>query len=177
MARAEQEELALSYLDEVHAYARRLTRSAWEAEDLVQATFERALRRSHGLRNPSRMRAWLFRIARNIHIDKIRSVSRRAEIRLADDEPGRTPGSIVPAESVERMTARAVGDALERLSEPQREALLLCDVWGFRYHEIAQITDVAVGTVRSRIARARDDMARQLRASTEATGTTSGGHR
>jgi RNA polymerase sigma-70 factor (ECF subfamily) len=74
---------------------------------------------------------------------------------LAVDSETSPPAFIVPAEVVERLTARELEAALGRLPEDQREALLLCDLWGFRYAEIAEIVGSPIGTVRSRIARAR----------------------
>lgn len=67
----------------------------------------------------------------------------------------RAPALIVPVEAVERLAARELEAALERLPRDQREAVLLCDLWGFRYAEIAGIVGSPIGTVRSRIARAR----------------------
>jgi RNA polymerase sigma-70 factor (ECF subfamily) len=146
--------LALSYLEEIAAFARRLTGNPADADDLVQATFERAFKSWRRLRDPAACRAWLFRIARNLFVDGRRASAVRAQLSLADAAE-LPPAFIVPAETVERLTARELEDALGRLPEEQREALLLCDLWGFRYAEISEIVGSPVGTVRSRIARAR----------------------
>ena len=79
----------------------------------------------------------------------------RSQLSLAEDIETSAPGVVVPAEAVERLTARELEAALDLLPADQREALLLCDLWGFRYAEIAEIIGSPVGTVRSRIARAR----------------------
>lgn len=162
VTREEFASLALSYLEEVTAYARRLSRSAWDADDLVQAAYEQAFRKWGDLDEPARCRAWLFRIARNLHIDRARQAGARSELRLVKPGDSLAPEAFVPPEVVERLVARELNDALERLSEEQREVLLLCDLWGFRYEEIAEIVGVPIGTVRSRISRARSELARIL---------------
>jgi len=153
--RVEFAELALSYLNEVTAFARRLTSNVADADDLVQITFERAFRAWSTLRERGACRTWLFRIARNAYLNEQRAQNARPELRLVDlDALSDIP--VIPAEVVERLEARELDHALSKLSHDQREALLLSDMWGFTYAEIADITGVAVGTVRSRIARARD---------------------
>lgn len=152
MTREDFADLALSYLEEVTAYARRLAHADWEADDLIQATYERGFRKWKDLRDRARCRAWLFRIARNLHIDRIRTTATRSELRLVDSEP------MLPAVSPE-VVERANRDALERalasIASDQREAVLLGDLWGFRYSEIAEIVNAPIGTVRSRISRGR----------------------
>jgi RNA polymerase sigma-70 factor (ECF subfamily) len=122
---------------------------------LVQATFERAFRSWRELRDPAACRAWLFRIARNLFVDSKRAAAVRSQLSLAQGGETGTPEFVVPPEVVERLTARELESALQRLPTDQREALLLCDLWGFQYAEIAQIVGSPIGTVRSRIARAR----------------------
>jgi RNA polymerase sigma-70 factor (ECF subfamily) len=162
MTREEFANLAMSYLQEITAYARRLCRSAWDADDLVQAAFEQAFRNAQDLREPARCRAWLFRITRNLHIDRVRASSARSELRLVSAGDAVAAEPAVAAETVERLTARELESALERLPEEQREAVLLCDIWGFRYDEITEITGAPAGTVRSRIARGRAALSRTL---------------
>ncbi len=163
MNRDEFAELALSYLDDVTAFARRLTSNVADADDLVQVTFERAFRAWSTLREPGACRAWLFRIARNAYLNERRAQHARPELRLVELEPmGELPA--IPAETVERLGARELERALAKLSVEERETLLLSDLWGFTYAEIADISDVPVGTVRSRIARARARLSADLRA-------------
>jgi RNA polymerase sigma-70 factor (ECF subfamily) len=154
VTRDEFAELALSYLNEVTAFARRLTSNAADADDLVQITFERAFRSWPTLREAGACRAWLFRIARNAYLNVRRAQTARPELHLVDLDTLRDV-PVIPAEAVERVEARELERALSNLAPKQREALLLCDVWGFTYDEIADITSVPVGTIRSRIARAR----------------------
>jgi len=133
--------------------ARRLSRHAADADDLVQGTFERAFRSWRDLRHPRACRAWLFQIARNLHMNRQRAVSTRPELHIVDAEESLLPELVVPPETVERLTAHDLEAALERLPSEQRDAVLLCDLWGFEYEEIASITGWPIGTVRSRIAR------------------------
>lgn len=158
MTREEFSDLALSYLEEITAFARRLTGNNADADDLVQATFERAFGSWRKLREPVACRPWLFRIARNLFVDSKRAAAVRSPLSLAVGGEVSAPAFIVPAETVERLTARELEAALDRLPREQREALLLCDLWGFQYAEIAEIVGSPTGTVRSRIARARSRM-------------------
>ncbi len=114
------------------------------------------------LSEPGRCRAWLFRITRNLHIDRARSIAARTELRLVEPGDSLAPEPCVSPETVERLAARELDAALFKLPEEQRETVLLCDLWGFRYDEIAEITGVPVGTVRSRISRARAQLSRIL---------------
>lgn len=147
--------LALGYLGDLTAFARRLSRNAADADDLVQGAFERAFRSWRDLRHPRACRAWLFQIARNLHLNRQRLVSSRPELHLVDAEESLPPGLVVSPETVERLAARDLEAALDRLPSEQRDAVLLCDLWGFEYEEIATIMGWPLGTVRSRIARGR----------------------
>lgn len=162
MTREEFSDLALSYLEEIAAFARRLTGNTADADDLVQATFERAFESWRGLRESAACRAWLFRIARNLFVDGRRASAVRPQLSLAEGAESGAPAFLVPAEAVERLTARELESALDQLPGNQREALLLCDLWGFQYVEIADIVGSPIGTVRSRIARARSRMSSLL---------------
>jgi len=176
MTRDEFATLSLSYLEEVTAYARRLCRREWDADDLVQAVFEQAFRKWDELSEPGHCRAWLFRITRNLHIDRARRSASRSELRLVVASDSVAPARVVAPETVERLAARELEALLSRIPEQQREALLLCDLWGFRYEEISEITSSPVGTVRSRIARARSHLASSLVAA-EKRGPQSGDNR
>ncbi len=164
MTREDFASLALGYLEEVTAFARRVTRNAADADDLVQGTFERAFRSWKDLRQRGACRAWLFQIARNLHLNRQRSAATRPELRLVADEEQPTTANFVAAEAVERLAAHDIEAAFERLQPDQRDAVLLCDLWGFEYEEIASITGWPLGTVRSRIARGRARLASDLAA-------------
>jgi len=164
---------ALACLEDVAALARRLSATAADADELVQGTFERAFRSWRGLREPGACRAWLFQIARNLHSNQQRAARSRPELWLVDDD-GSMAAPLAPPERFERILAQDLERALDRLPAEQREAVLLCDLWGFEYGEIARITGSPLGTVRSRIARGRARLAVLLAAwSTRAKGSQS----
>ena len=133
-----------------------------EADDLVQAACERALTRQHQFQEGTRFDSWMFRIVQTIWIDQIRSRDVRkedaeiAEERLGSDEP------------VRRVEARlALGEvrrAVDRLPPDQRAVLLLVTVEGLSYKEAADVARVPVGTIMSRLARARIALQLQLEA-------------
>lgn len=151
MTREEFSEVVLRWLAQVTAFARRLAASEADADDLVQITYEQAFRSWRALRDPGASRAWLFRIARNAAVDRFRRESARPEIVLLDSEAYEiaAPPSFDPIESLD------LEAALSRLPADQSEAIVLSDLWGFTYEEIAKICGCATGTVRSRISRGR----------------------
>lgn len=153
MTRDQFADLALRHLGELTAYARRLTRSAADADDLLQSTYEHAFRRWKTLRSPAGCRAWLFQIARNIAIDQYRSSTARPELRLVNESEREMPQ--ISLREDDRIQLLDLEQALARLPNDQVEAILLSDLWGFRYEEIAEITGCAAGTVGSRIFRGR----------------------
>lgn len=132
-----------------------------EAEDVVQESFLSAWRSLAAFQGGS-FRSWLFRIATNRAIDAIRARRRRGELALdpPDDEDAawaepQAPGADLPEIASQGEAMAVVEEALRALPAEQRAALLLRDVEGFAYDEIARITAVEVGTVKSRIHRAR----------------------
>ncbi|WP_437296329.1 RNA polymerase sigma factor [Sorangium sp. So ce426] len=137
--------------------ARRLTRSEQDAEDLAQATILRAIERHADLRDEDRMRAWLLRIERSVLLNATRGARQRLEVieggRGAESVP--EPQGNLEAELLERGFADEVERALARLPPEWREALLLREVEELSYEEIADLQACPVGTVRSRLSRAR----------------------
>ncbi|CAN98702.1 MULTISPECIES: RNA polymerase sigma factor [Sorangium] len=137
--------------------ARRLTRSEQDAEDLAQATIVRAIERHADLREEDRMRAWLLRIERSVLLNATRGARQRLEVieggRGAESVP--EPQGNLEAELLERGFADEVERALARLPPEWREALLLREVEELSYEEIADLQACPVGTVRSRLSRAR----------------------
>ncbi|XXX76506.1 RNA polymerase sigma factor [Sorangium sp. So ce134] len=137
--------------------ARRLTRSEQDAEDLAQATVVRAIERHADLRDEDRMRAWLLRIERSVLLNATRGARQRLEVieggRGAESVP--EPQGNLEAELLERGFADEVERALARLPPEWREALLLREVEELSYEEIADLQACPVGTVRSRLSRAR----------------------
>lgn len=133
-------------------YAIGLVRDADRADDLVQDCLERALGRRHLWRGPFSLRGWLFRIMHNIHANNLRAAGRRpAGLPLdAIDLPG------LPAEQPTHVEVAETLAAFERLSDEQREVMLLIVVEGLTYRQAAKVLGLPTGTVVSRIARARE---------------------
>jgi RNA polymerase sigma-70 factor, ECF subfamily len=143
----------IAVLPRLRRFARGLTGSAVEADDLVQAACERALTRAHQFQEGTRFDSWMFRIVQTIWIDQLRARDIRREeaeeegVHVGTDEPGRR------AEA--RLALQEVRTALQQLPPEQRAALLLVTVDGLSYKEAAEVADVPVGTIMSRLARAR----------------------
>lgn len=143
-------------LPRLRRFARWLTRDADSADDLVQATLERALVRWGSRRNDTALRAWLFSIAYRQFIDDKRRVRRHA---LMLELLGRSAPAEQP--SVEReVVAQSVVQALEQLPDEQRHLLLWVSVEGLSYREVADLLGVPIGTVMSRLSRARTALRR-----------------
>jgi RNA polymerase sigma-70 factor (ECF subfamily) len=152
----------VAVLPRLRRFARGLTGSSVEADDLVQAACERALARRHQFQEGTRFDSWMFRIVQTIWIDHIRS----REVRKTDGDIGEDRlGSDEPVRRVEaRLTLAEVRRAVDRLTPDQRAALLLVTVEGLSYKEAAEVVDVPVGTIMSRLARARIALQLQLEA-------------
>jgi RNA polymerase sigma-70 factor, ECF subfamily len=146
-----QEEIVL-LLPRLRRFARNLVRNPHDADDVVQVAVERALLRSDQWRRDSRLDSWMFRIVRNAWIDEVRSRGRRDKIFLAE-EAGENVGS-EPIES--EMTNMSVHAAMARLPEDQRSAVSLVLIEGLPYKEAAEVLEVPIGTLTSRLARGRD---------------------
>jgi RNA polymerase sigma-70 factor (ECF subfamily) len=143
-------------LPRLRRFALWLTRDLSQADDLVQSTMERALTRKAGKREDGELRAWLFRILYRQFLDTRRRAQRYAWLlgRLRHDDEPQWP-------SAEReLLAQSALAAFEHLSPEQRSLLLWVTVEGLSYQEVVQILDVPIGTVMSRLSRARQAMRR-----------------
>jgi RNA polymerase sigma-70 factor, ECF subfamily len=145
----------------LYRHAARIVGPGADAEDVVQDAFLSAWKSIRSFEGTS-FRAWLFRIVTNRALDRVRSRKRRAELPLepADDEEvtwaePAAPGPELADLAASREALAVVEEALRNVPEDQRAALLLRDVEGFAYEEIAVMTSVEIGTVKSRIHRAR----------------------
>jgi RNA polymerase sigma-70 factor (ECF subfamily) len=171
-ARTEFETLALPHLDGLYASALRLTRNARDAEDLVQDAFMRAYRFFDRFERGTNFKAWLFRILTNTFINNYRRGVR--ERSLADEgerqsveaqlfSVGATDAATSPEEMMlERMASADVLKAIDALPIDFRMAVILADLQEFSYKEVAEILDVPVGTVMSRLFRGRRLLRRGL---------------
>jgi RNA polymerase sigma-70 factor (ECF subfamily) len=149
------EDLALPLFDQLYNFAHWLTQDRPEAEDLVQETYAKALRGFTGFQPGTNFRAWMFRILRNSFLTSRTGL--KAMVGL-DDDGVEIPASADPnpeAILIARGDREIVREALEGLSVPFREILLLCDVEEMSYEEIAQVLAIPIGTVMSRLHRAR----------------------
>jgi len=158
---------ALEHLDALHRFARWLTGGASEAEDLVQDTYARALGTSATLATGSNVRAWLFRIARNLYIDEARR-KKKAPLAEADDHAAadavfaREPlFGDAELDALRRVVAGSIERALEALP-PDARAVVVLDLEGFTETEVAEVLGCALGTVKSRLSRAREALRRLL---------------
>ena len=167
-------EQAMEHMDSLYAGALRMTRNPADAEDLVQETYLKAYRGFEGFEEGTNLKAWLFRILTNTYINRYRQQKRRPdETDLAEVEDFylyRRLGGIDEARIsksaedtlLELFTDDEVKVALESLPDTFRMAVLLADVEGFAYKEIAEILDIPIGTVMSRLHRGRKALQKSL---------------
>ena len=170
--RTEFAEQAMQYAPQLYSAALRMTRNGADAEDLVQDTYLRAYRGFATFSDGTNLRAWLFRILTNTFINTYRAKQRRPqETELADVEDlylyRRISGVEVAAQSAEDtlfdlFTDDEVKKALEELPDNFRLPVLLADVEQFSYKEIAEMLDIPIGTVMSRLHRGRKAMQKAL---------------
>jgi RNA polymerase sigma-70 factor (ECF subfamily) len=165
---------ALEYMPALYSAAMRMTRNAADAEDLVQETYLRAYRGFGGFQEGTNLRAWLYRILTNTFINSYRAKQRRPDERDLDEVEDlylyRRIGALEEAlaarsaedEMLDLFTDDEVKRAMESLPEQFRLAVYLADVEGFSYKEIAEILEVPIGTVMSRLHRGRKAMQREL---------------
>lgn len=167
-------EQAMPLMDSLYSAALRMTRNPADAEDLVQETYLKAYRGFGGFEQGTNLKAWLYRILTNTYINSYRSKKRRPDETDLDEVEdlylyrrlggleGATAGRSAEEELLDSLTSDEVKEALEALPEQFRMAVLLADVEGFAYKEIAEILDIPIGTVMSRLHRGRKAMQKQL---------------
>jgi RNA polymerase sigma-70 factor, ECF subfamily len=160
------EQMVLPHRDALYNHALSLTRNPDEAEDLVQETTLRALRSIDSFRSEGPIRAWLLTILRNLFINSYRSRARSPYALSLDALEN--PDPILPVQSgserqvFARMENAALHQAIAKLPSDYREVLMLSDLSGMNYQEISERVGVPVGTVRSRLSRARNRIRRSL---------------
>jgi RNA polymerase sigma-70 factor (ECF subfamily) len=175
-------DMAMEHMGSLYTAALRMTRNPADAEDLVQETFLKAYRAFDRFEEGTNLKAWLYKILTNTFINNYRAAKRRPEkadvedvedlylYRRLDDLQGAGTGRSAEEELFERITDDDVKQAIESLPETFRIAVLLADVEGFSYKEIAEITEVPIGTVMSRIHRGRRALQKALAGSAAARG-------
>ena len=167
-------EQAMEHMPSLYSAALRMTRNPSDAEDLVQETYLRAYRGFGGFAEGTNLKAWLYRILTNTFINRYRAKKRRPEETEFDDvedfylyrrlgglEEARA-GRSAEDELMDLFPEQEVKDAVESLPENFRMAVLLADVEGFSYKEIAEILDIPIGTVMSRLHRGRKALQKRL---------------
>jgi RNA polymerase sigma-70 factor, ECF subfamily len=152
-------EAVLREVPRLRRYAVALLADRARADDLVQDTLERALGRLHLWQSGTDMRRWLFTIMHNLHVNAVRrSIRRGTETTLEDAED-----RLVQAPSqTDSVAVRDLGRALQSLPNEQAEVLILVALEGMAYREVAQVLDIPLGTVMSRLSRARQALRRYL---------------
>ena len=161
---ADFEQLALPLFASLYNHAFWLTRNQAEAEDLVQETFTKSLRAFDSFQHDTNFKAWIFRILRNTFLTSRAGIAVSRTVFLEDhpDTLDTTAAGPTPEDTLIRLDNQAaLHTALEQLQPQLREVLLLCDLEEIKYKDIAVILDVPIGTVMSRISRARRTL-RQL---------------
>ncbi len=167
-------EQAMPLMDALYSAALRMTRNPADAEDLLQETYLRAYRGFGGFKEGTNLKAWMYRILTNSYINTYRSKKRRPQETELDDVEELFlyrklggPASLLLGRSAEDelldwVTDTEVKEALEALPDQYRMTVLLADVEGFAYKEIAEILDVPIGTVMSRLHRGRKALQKEL---------------
>ena len=166
-------EAAMPLMDQLYSAALRMTRNAADAEDLVQETYLKAYRAYERFEEGTNLKAWMYRILTNSYINRYRAKQRRPdESDISDVEDmylyrrlggeNSELGTSAEEAFLTSVTDDAVKAAIEAIPENFRIAVLLADVEGFAYKEIAEILDIPIGTVMSRIHRGRKALEKQL---------------
>ena len=166
------EELAMPLFDSLYNFARWLVHNSNDAEDLVQETYLKALRSFASFQPGTNFRAWMFRILKNTFLSSCSKLERRMTVAMESEEDFPVlPATSVTPESllIERSGNDAVRCAIEHLPVIFREVILLCDVEDTSYREIAEILSIPIGTVMSRLARARKAVRKSLRCRSRCT--------
>lgn len=153
------QEQIVALLPRLRRFARNLVRNPHDADDVVQIAVERALLRLDQWHSDARLDSWLFKILRNAWIDEVRARARRAKV-LLPEEAGEQIGEAAMEREIERWSAEA---ALTRLPEDQRLAVSLVLIEGLSYKDAAEVLDVPLGTLTSRLARGREALQDMLR--------------
>ena len=169
--RVEFEEAVLAFADDVWRVARRLARDVPEAEDLVQETYVRAIRSWKSYEHGTNLRAWLLRILHNYAIDQARRRQRAPDVEPLEEgdyylynrlDQGLRGGQADIERLIDQLSQGPVMDALADLPQNFKEAVVLVDLGDFSYQEAADILEIPIGTVMSRLHRGRRALKKAL---------------
>lgn len=163
---------ALPLLDQLYGAAMKMTRNPQDAQDLVQETFAKAFAAFGSFQEGTNLKAWLYRIMTNAYINTYRKKQREPHLGVVEElEDWQLGGAesttamssrSAEAEAIDRTPDTVVSDALNALPQDFRMAVYLADVEGFSYQEIADIAEVPIGTVMSRLHRGRARLRKSL---------------
>lgn len=159
------------HINAMYNFAYRLTFDEDDAKDLVQDTFMKAYRFINSFQQGTNAKAWLFRILKNSFINDFRKKSKQptkvdyqeVESYYNSEKVDSPITSDLRVESVQHMIGDEISNALNSLEVDFRTVIILCDLEGFKYDEMAKILDIPIGTVRSRLHRARNLLKEKLR--------------
>lgn len=165
-------ELMLSHAGALRRFALVLCRNNFDADDIVAETLAKAYENFSSLKDRQKVKEWLFRILNNTFISYYRMKRRTVNISTYEDEDSFSLFDALASSTftdnspekdyISKITANQISEAIDELPEEFRTALNLCDVEGFSYKEIAEILKAPIGTVRSRISRARTILQKKL---------------
>ena len=159
------DELAMPLFEQLYNFAHWMTQNREEAEDLVQETYAKALKGFSSFQAGTNFRAWMYRILRNTFLTSRTGLRATSTVPLEDEESGtdlaverETPETVL----ISRSSSQLLESAIESLPVHYREILLLCDVEEMSYQEIAETLAIPIGTVMSRLSRARKNLRARL---------------
>jgi RNA polymerase sigma-70 factor (ECF subfamily) len=165
------EELAMPLFDSLYNFARWLVRNQSDAEDLVQETYRKALHSFESFRPGTNFRGWIFRILKNSFLSSRSDLERNMTVAMESEQDGselaaerETPETIL----IERSNRQLLQRAIDELPAHYREVLLLCEVEEMSYQQIAETLSIPIGTVMSRLARARRAIRESFKSGPEA---------
>ena len=165
------EELAMPLFDSLYNFARWLVRNQSDAEDLVQETYRKALHSFASFQPGTNFRGWIFRILKNTFLSSRSGLERKMTVAMESEQDGselaaerETPETIL----IERSNRQLLQRAIDELPAHYREVLLLCEVEEMSYQQIAETLSIPIGTVMSRLARARRAIRESFKSGPEA---------
>ncbi|MBI3601087.1 MAG: sigma-70 family RNA polymerase sigma factor [Nitrospinae bacterium] len=163
------EDIAIPHFNAVYNFAYRMTGNKADAEDIVQDVFLSAYRFFHRFQEGTNCKAWLFKILKNTFINSLKKKNREADYLRGQGARGKGQGLnssthqlINSSTALDEGFDESIQNALNKLPEDFRMAIILCDIEGLSYQEIAEIQECPIGTVRSRINRARRFLAKEI---------------